>query len=78
MSTCTKPSEFFQLIQDDRQVIHGIEIANPHLIEIFHSFQDDCDPVQNNINIFVACFTTAYARLQQYNALDTTTKSPLL
>ena len=70
VTTCTKPSEFFQIIKDDRQVIHRIEIVNDHMIEIFHSFQDDCDPVQTNVNIFVACFTTSYARLKLYNALD--------
>ena len=33
-------------------------------------FLDDCDPVQTNVNIFVACFTTSYTRLELYNALD--------
>lgn len=27
--------------------------------------------MQNNVNIFVACFTTSYARLKLYNTLDT-------
>ena len=70
VTTCTKPSEFFQIIKDDRQVIHRIEIVNDHMIEIFYSFQDDCDSVQTNVNIFVACFATSYARLKLYNALD--------
>ena len=70
VTTCTKPSEFVQIITDDRQVIYRIEIANDHVIEIFHSFQEDCDPVQTNVNIFVACFTTSYAQLKLYNALD--------
>ena len=70
VTTCTKPSEFFQIIKDDQQVIHRIKIVNHHMIEIFHSFQDDCDPVQTNVNIFVACFTTSYAQLKLYNALD--------
>ena len=70
ITTCTKQSEFFQIIRDDRQVIHRIEIANEHMIEVFHSFQEVCDPVQTNVNIFVACFITSYARLKLYNALD--------
>ena len=70
VTTCTKHSEFFQIITDDRQVIHRIEIANEHMAEIFHSFQEDCDPVQTNVNIFVACFNTSYARLKLYNALE--------
>lgn len=65
----TKPGEFFQIIQDDRQVIHRTEIANEHMIEVFHLFQKDCDPVQNNVNIFFACFTTSHARLRLYKAL---------
>ena len=28
VTTCRKASEFFQIIQDDRQVIHRIEIVN--------------------------------------------------
>ena len=70
VTTCTKPSEFFQIITDDRQVIHRIEIANERMVEIFHSFQEACDPVQTKVNIFIACFTTSYARLKVYNALD--------
>ena len=70
ITTCTKQSEFFQIIRDDRQVIHRIEIANEHMIEVFHSFQEVCDPVQTYVNIFVACFITSYARLKLYNALD--------
>ena len=61
VTTCTKPSEFFQIITDNRQVIHRIEIVNEHMIEVFHNFQEVCDPVQTNVNIFIACFTTSYA-----------------
>lgn len=40
------------------------------MIEVFHSFQQDCDPVQTNVNIFITCFTTSYARLKLYKALE--------
>lgn len=49
---------------------YRIEIVNEHMIEVFHSFQQDCDPVQTNVNIFIACFTTSYARLKLYKTLD--------
>lgn len=61
VTTCTKSSEFCQIIRDEKQVIHRIEIVNQHIIEVFHSFQEVCDPVQTNVNIFIACFTTSYA-----------------
>lgn len=59
VTTCIKPSELFQLIRDDRQVIHRIEIANEQMVEIFHTFEEGCDPVQTNVNIFITCFTTS-------------------
>ena len=71
VSSCTKPSEFFQIITDDRQVIQRIEIVNEHMVEVFHNFQEKTIPVQKNVNIFIACFTTSYARLKLYDALDT-------
>ena len=71
VSSCTRPSEFFQIITDDRQVIHRIEIVNEHMVEVFHNFQEKTIPVQTNVNIFIACFTTSYARLKLYDALDT-------
>ena len=70
LTTCTIPSEFFQIIGDNRQVIHRIKIVNEHVVEVYHSFQEVCDPIQTNVNIFIACFTTSYARLKRYNALD--------
>ena len=70
VTTCDKPDLFFQILQDDSQLIHRIEIMNEEMVEIFHSFQQECDPIQINVNIFIACFTTCYARLKLYEALD--------
>ena len=70
VTTCANPSQFFRLIMDDRQVIHRIEIMNEHMVEVYHSFDESCIPMQTNVNIFVACFTTSYARLKLYKALD--------
>ena len=56
---------------DDRQIVHRIEIINEHMVEVFHNFQEVCDPVQTNVNIFIACFMTSYAWLKLYDALDT-------
>ena len=71
VTTCANPSQFFQIIMDDRQIVHRIEIVNEHMIEVYHSFDQLCIPVQTNVNIFIACFTTSYARLKLYDALDT-------
>lgn len=70
VTTCKKPSEFYELVKDDSQEIRHIEIINEHMVEVFHKYQSDCDPVQLNVNIFIACFTTCNARLELYKALD--------
>lgn len=59
-------AEFHELLRDDTQVIHDLRVVNPEMIEVVHNNVPDCDPVQVNINIFVACFTTSWARLKLY------------
>ena len=71
VTSCTKPSEFFQIITDDRQIVHRIEIVNEHMVEVYHTFEEICNPVQTNVNIFIACVITSYARLKLYDTLDT-------
>ena len=41
------------------------------MVEVYHTVENECKPVQTNVNIFIACFTTSYARLKLYDALDT-------
>ena len=39
---------------------------NDEMVEVVHKHVQDADPIQVNINIFVACFTTCWARLKLY------------
>lgn len=65
----TSPAKFYKLLRDDSQNIHSVRIVNQEMIEVVHNYQAECDPVQVNVNIFVACFTTCWARLKLYKAL---------
>ena len=67
---CTKPSEFFEMLRDDSQIIERIEIINDDMLELFHKFKTECDAMQTNVNIFIAAFTTCHARLKLYEALE--------
>lgn len=58
------------MLQDDAQLIHRVEIVNEDMIHIYHSYDGPCIPSQNNVNIFIAAFTTCWARLQLYESLD--------
>ena len=70
VTSFTQPSSFFKLLQNDNQIIHRIEIMNDAMVEVFHSFVEDCNPIQTNVNVFIACFTTCHARLKLYEALE--------
>ena len=39
---------------------------NDEMVEVVYKHVQDADPIQVNINIFVACFTTCWARLKLY------------
>ena len=66
----TAPSAFYKLLQNEEQQIHSIRIVNEHMIEVVHDYIEDSIPTQVNINIFIACFTTCWARLKLYEALQ--------
>ena len=70
VTTCTKPCDFFTLLADDRQQIHRIEIVNDDMIHVYHSYLEECVPIQTNTNIFIAAFTTCWGRLKLYETLD--------
>lgn len=44
--------------------------VNDNVIEMFYRNKEECDVTQSNTNIFIAVFTTTYARLKLYSALD--------
>ena len=46
VTTCVKPSEFFNIITDDRQVVHRIEIANEQMVEVYHFTRSQDAPLQ--------------------------------
>ena len=39
------------------------------MLEVVYNNIAECDPIQVNINIFVACFTTCWARLKLYEGI---------
>ena len=45
-------------------------VVNDHLVEVHYRQQQEDILVSPNFNIFVACFTTCWARLRLYKALE--------
>jgi len=50
--------------------VRHVSVMNDQMVEIHYQYQDEDIPVSPNLNIFVAAFTTCWARLHLYAALD--------
>jgi len=50
--------------------VRHVSVMNDAMVEIHFQYQDKDIPVTPNLNIFVACFTTCWARLRLYEALE--------
>ena len=62
----SEPRRLYELLDDDSQELQTLRIMNNEMIEVVHRRVNDEEKVQANINIFVACFTTCWARLKLY------------
>ena len=65
-----EPYDLYTLLNADEKQVHSIRVVNDEMLEIVYNFIDEADPVQVNTNIFIGCFTTCWARLKLYEALD--------
>ena len=69
VETFTSPHAFYKLITSDDKDVHSIRVVNEDMVEVVYNNVAECESVQVNINIFVACFTTCWARLKLYEGL---------
>ena len=60
----------FHEFLDDKIVVEKICIANEELVEVFYTMNEEDIEINPNLNIFIACFTTCWACLRLYNALE--------
>ena len=64
------PQKFTACLESDKFDIRCVGVLTEESVEIHHKREVEDDPVSPNLNIFVACFTTCWARLRLYEALD--------
>ena len=69
VESITSPARFYELLRDDSCNIHSVRVVNDEMIEAVYTYQPESDPVQINTNIFIACFTTCWARLKLYDGI---------
>jgi len=64
------PQAFHRFLDTNRLDVHQVFIINDAMVEVHYQYQDEDIPVSPNWNIFVAAFTTCWARLRLYEALE--------
>ena len=64
------PVKFNEFHDSNKYDIRYISVLTKQRIEIHYKHHLQDDPVSPNLNIFIACFTTCWARLKLYKALD--------
>ena len=61
---------FFQLFSDPLKQPIDFHILSNDTIQVEWQYKDDCQPDDNKTNIYLATFTTCWARLKLYSVLE--------
>ena len=68
--TITSPSQLFPLLFHSHKNVSTLRICNEDVLEVVSTDIDENVVPSNKTNVFIASFTTAWARLKLYEALD--------
>jgi len=64
------PQAFHEFLDSDVIEVSNVYVRTPELVEVHYKHQTEDIPVNPHLNIFVAAFTTCWARLRLYVALE--------
>ena len=64
------PIEFHQFLDQDSIEVQQVSVVSEKVVEVYYKHSEHDIPVDPNLNIFVAAFTTCWARLHLYEALE--------
>ena len=70
VETFDEPQSFHHFLDTSTLDVRHVSVINDQLVEVHYQHQEEDIPVSPNLNIFVACFTTCWARLRLYAALE--------
>ena len=59
----TEPKEFFDFVLSDRFEVSDARLVNDETVEVHYKENDEFAEQDDKVNIVIAAFTTAYARL---------------
>ena len=66
----TEPKELFDYLDADQYEVSDARMVNDETVELQYISKDEFVEQNDKVNIVIAAFTTAYARLKLYDLLD--------
>ena len=66
----TEPKELFEYLDSDQYEVSEARMVNDETVELQYTNKDEFVEEKGKVNIVIAAFTTAYARLKLYDLLD--------
>ena len=66
----TEPKVLFDYLQSDQYEVSDARMVNDETVEVHYKKKDEFVEQNDNVNIVIAAYTTAYARLKLYDLLD--------
>ena len=66
----TEPKEFFHFLDPTKYEVSDARLVNDETVEVHYKEKDEFAEQNDEVNIVIAAFTTAYARLKLYDLLD--------
>ena len=66
----TEVDAFFRVLSDPTKDVQDFHIVANDTIQVEWTYKKDCQPVDNKTNIYLATFTTCWARLKLYSILE--------
>ena len=67
---CTNPDQLYKLLDDDTLEVQNIRFCTDDVLEVVYAYKDDFILPNNRTNVFIAAFTTCWARLKLYSYLQ--------
>ena len=66
----TEPKKLFHYLESDEYEVSDARLVNDETVEVHYKSKDEFAEQNDKVNIVIAAFTTAYARLKLYDLLD--------
>ena len=73
----TEENQFFQVFCDPTKQPQNFHIVADDMVQVDWIYKKDCLPEGNKTNIYLATFTTCWARLKLYSVLEQLVKRVL-